>query len=36
MPQKRRRCNLQTLFGVHEVPSDTQLREILEGVEPEP
>jgi hypothetical protein len=36
MPQKRRRCNLQTLFGVHEVPSDTQLREILDGVEPEP
>jgi len=36
MQQKRRRCNLQTLFGVHEVPSDTQMREILDGVEPEP
>jgi Na+-transporting methylmalonyl-CoA/oxaloacetate decarboxylase gamma subunit len=36
MQQKRRRCNLQTIFGVHEVPSDTQMREILEGVEPEP
>src|SRR5215475_5817266 len=36
MPQKRRRCNLQTIFGVHEVPSDTQMREILDGVEPEP
>jgi hypothetical protein len=36
MQQKRRRCNLQTIFGVHEVPSDTQLREILDGVEPEP
>src|SRR6267143_776822 len=36
MQQKRRRCNLQTIFGVHEVPSDTQMREILAGVEPEP
>ena len=24
MEKKRRRCNLQTMFGVHEVPSDTQ------------
>ena len=36
LQQKRRRCNLQTVFGVHEVPSDTQMREILDGVEPEP
>ena len=36
MEQKRRRCNLQTIFGVHEVPSDTQMREILDGVDPEP
>jgi hypothetical protein len=36
MEQKRRRCNLQTIFGVHDVPSDTQMREILDGVEPEP
>ncbi len=36
LQQKRRRCNLQTIFGVHEVPSDTQMREILDGVEPEP
>src|SRR5712692_3876537 len=36
MQQKRRRCNLQTIFGVQEVPSDTQMREILDGVEPEP
>src|SRR6266849_3776953 len=36
MQQKRRRCNLQTIFGMHEVPSDTQMREILDGVEPEP
>jgi hypothetical protein len=33
--KKRRRCNLQTIFGVHEIPSDPQLREILEGVKPE-
>jgi len=36
MQQKRRRCNLETIFGVHDVPSDTQMREILDGVEPEP
>ena len=36
MQQKRRRCNLETLFGVTDVPSDTQMREILDGVEPEP
>ena len=35
MEHKRRRCNLQTIFGVHEVPSDTQMREILDGVAPE-
>jgi hypothetical protein len=35
MAHKRRRCNLQTIFGVHEVPSDTQMREILDRVEPE-
>jgi hypothetical protein len=35
MKHKRRRCNLQTIFGVHEVPSDTQMREILDRVEPE-
>jgi hypothetical protein len=35
MAQKRRRCNLQTIFGVHAVPSDTQMREILDGVAPE-
>jgi hypothetical protein len=36
MKQKRRRCNLETVFGVHDVPSDTQMREILDGLEPEP
>lgn len=35
MQQKRRRCNLETVFGVHDIPSDTQMREILDGVEPE-
>jgi hypothetical protein len=35
MQQKRRRCNLETIFGVHDLPSDTQMREILDGVEPE-
>jgi hypothetical protein len=34
MKQRRGRCNLETLFGVHEVPSDTQMREILDGVPP--
>jgi hypothetical protein len=35
MAHKRRRCNLQTIFGVEDIPSDTQMREILDGVEPE-
>jgi len=35
MRQKRRRCNLESIFGVHAVPSDTQMREILDGVDPE-
>jgi hypothetical protein len=35
MEKRRRRCNLQTMFGVHEIPSDTQMREILDGVKPE-
>ena len=36
LQQKRRRCTLQTIFGVPEVPSDTPMREILDGVAPEP
>jgi hypothetical protein len=32
MQQRRHRCNLETIFGVHEVPSDTQMRDILDGV----
>jgi hypothetical protein len=33
--KKRQRCNLQTIFGVHEIPSDPQMREIVAGVKPE-
>ncbi len=32
MKQRRSRSNLETLFGTHDVPSDTQMREILDGV----
>jgi hypothetical protein len=32
MKRRRGRCNLATIFGVHEVPSDTQMREIVDGV----
>ena len=35
MEKKRRRCNLQTIFGVHAIPSDTQMREVLDEVKPE-
>jgi len=31
MEQKRGRCNLNTIFGVKAVPSNTQMREILDG-----
>jgi hypothetical protein len=33
MERKRRRCHLPTIFGVQELPSDTQMREFLDGVE---
>ena len=36
MKQKRGRCNLETLFRVKAVPSDTRMREILDGADPEP
>lgn len=36
MKQKQRRCNLETIFGVKAVPSDTQMREILDGAPTEP
>ena len=35
MAKKRQRCNLQTIFGVQELPSDTQMRDILDGGEVE-
>jgi hypothetical protein len=35
MAKRRQRCNLQTIFGVRAVPSDTQMREILDVVKPE-
>jgi hypothetical protein len=35
MKHRRGRCNLETIFGVHEVPSDTQMREIVDGRPPE-
>jgi hypothetical protein len=36
MEQKRKRSNLSTIFGVSRVPSDTQMREIIDGTEVEP
>ena len=35
MAKKRQRCNLQTIFGVQEIPSDTQMRDLFDGVEVE-
>jgi hypothetical protein len=35
MEKKRQRSNLQTMFGVHAIPSDTQRREILDEVQPD-
>ena len=34
MKQRRGRCNLETIFGVTQAPSDTQMRAILDGVAP--
>jgi len=36
LKQREARCNLETIFGVKAVPSDTQLREILDGAPWEP
>lgn len=36
MKLKLGQCNLETIFGVKAVPSDTQMREILDGTSPEP
>jgi hypothetical protein len=35
MKQHRGRCILETLFGVHEAPADTQRRDMLDGMSPE-
>jgi len=35
MEKKRQRCNVQTIFGGHEMPSDTQRREILDEGKPD-
>jgi hypothetical protein len=34
--ERRQRCNLETMFGVSDVPSDTRLRELLDEAPPEP
>ena len=36
MKLKLGQCNLETIFGVKALPSDTQMREILDAVDPEP
>jgi hypothetical protein len=36
MKQQRGRCNLETLFGVRELPSDTQMRDVLDGAPSDP
>jgi len=36
MKERRGRCNLETLFGVRAVPSDSQMREILDPLPCEP
>jgi hypothetical protein len=36
MKQRRGRCNLQTIFGVSVVPSDTQMRDLLDDAPTEP
>jgi len=36
MKRKQQRCNLETIFRVRQMPSDTQMREILDGVPVEP
>jgi len=36
MKERRGRCNLETLFGVRQVPSDSQMRQILDPLATEP
>jgi hypothetical protein len=34
MEQSKERSNAQILFGVHKVPSDNQIRDLLDAVKP--
>ena len=34
MQEQRRRSNMETIFGIHKIPGDTQIRNILDEVEP--
>jgi hypothetical protein len=34
MKAKRRRNNMETLFGVSEIPCDNRIRELMDGIEP--
>jgi hypothetical protein len=36
LKQRRGRCNLETIFGVKDVPTDSQLRDILDSTPSEP
>jgi len=35
MADTKGRSNAQNLFGVHQIPSDNQIRDLLDGVEPQ-
>jgi hypothetical protein len=34
MKERRKRNNMETLFGVTEIPGDNQIRTLLDGIEP--
>jgi hypothetical protein len=34
MKAKRRRNNMETLFGVSEIPCDNKIRELMDGIDP--
>ena len=35
MQKKRRRTNMKTIFGVHKIPSDTQIRTLIDRIAPD-
>ena len=35
MQKKRRRTNMNTIFGVHKIPSNTQIRTLIDGIAPD-